>query len=118
MSGAPHRGVRRSANGSVATQTSEVDATSTLQDLQAEIASRMRHGDHFDTVEEEVIDASMLPEAERAALWLYGWSFVDWRLQRREAVEQLDQLADDNASALRAIDILRAAGADRGSIGG
>ena len=72
----------------------------------------MRHGDAFDTVEDEVINASLLPEAEKAALWLYGWSFVHWRRQRREAVAQLEQLADGKASAQRAVDILRAAGAD------
>ena len=90
---------------------------STLKHLQAEIASRMRHGDTFDTVEDDVINASMLPDAEKAALWLYGWSFVHWRRQRREAVAQLEQLADAEASAGRAVDILRAAGADQGSVG-
>src|SRR4051812_50135612 len=57
---------------------------STLRQLQGEIASRMRRGDAFASVEEEVIDPSPVSAAEKAALWLYGWSFVDWRRQRRE----------------------------------
>jgi hypothetical protein len=67
---------------------------STLQDLQAEIASRMRRGDAFDTVEDEVINAGALPDAEKAALWLYGWSFVPWQRQRREALAHIEQLAN------------------------
>jgi hypothetical protein len=84
---------------------------STLKQVQAEIASRMRHGDAFDTVEDEVINPSALPDAEKAALWLYGWSFVHWRRQRREAAAHIDQLADDQASAERVVGQLRVAGA-------
>jgi len=75
---------------------------STLQHLQAEIASRMRHGDAFDAVEDEVINASALSDGEKAALWLYGWSFVPWQRQRREALAHIAQLADDDA-ALRLV---------------
>jgi hypothetical protein len=70
---------------------------STLQQLQAEIATRMRHGDAFEIVEDEVINASALPDAEKAALWLYGWSFVPWQRQRREALAHIEQL--DHADA-------------------
>jgi len=84
---------------------------STLKQVQAEIASRMRHGDAFDTVEDEVINASALSDAEKAALWLYGWSFVHFRRQRREAVAHIDQLADGQASAERVVAQLRVAGA-------
>ncbi|HEV3001208.1 MAG TPA: hypothetical protein VGW75_10765 [Solirubrobacteraceae bacterium] len=66
---------------------------STLQQLQAEVAKRMRHGERFASVEEEVIDPSDLSEAEKAALWLYGWSFVNWRRQRREALRHIELLA-------------------------
>ena len=82
---------------------------STLKQVQAEIASRMRHGDAFDTVEDEVINASALSEAEKAALWLYGWSFVHWRRQRREAVAHIDQLIDGETSAAHALRHLRVA---------
>jgi hypothetical protein len=84
---------------------------STLKQVQAEIASRMRHGDAFDTVEDEVINASALSDAEKAALWLYGWSFVHFRRQRREAVAHIDQLADGQALAERVVAQLRVAGA-------
>ena len=53
----------------------------------------MRRGDTFASVEAEVIDPSGLSDAEKAALWLYGWSFVHWRRQRREAVAHIDALA-------------------------
>ena len=95
-------------SGPVATQRSEVDALSTLQHLQAEIASRMRRGDAFDSVEDEVINASALPDAEKAALWLYGWSYVPWQRQRREAVAHIDQLAGGDPSAERVLAMLRA----------
>jgi hypothetical protein len=74
---------------------------STLQQLQAEITARMRRGDAFETVEDEVIDASALPDREKAALWLYGWSFVPWQRQRREALAHLERIdhADANLRA-------------------
>jgi hypothetical protein len=83
---------------------------STLQDLQAEIASRMRRGDAFDTGEDELINASALPDAEKAALWLYGWSFVPWRRQRREAAAHIEQLAGLDASGERGAAMLRVVG--------
>ena len=66
---------------------------STLKQLQGDVARRMRGGDTFASVEAEVIDPSGLSDAEKAALWLYGWSFVHWRRQRREAVAHIDALA-------------------------
>jgi hypothetical protein len=66
---------------------------STLRQLQAEVAFRMRRGDTFASVEAEVIDPSELSEDEKAALWLYGWSFVNWRRQRREAIAHIEVLA-------------------------
>ena len=68
---------------------------STLRECQAEIAARMRRGDAFSSVEEQLIDSSSFSEREKAALWLFGWSFVDWRRQRREAVRHLESLAED-----------------------
>ncbi|HEX8083726.1 MAG TPA: hypothetical protein VF529_05505 [Solirubrobacteraceae bacterium] len=66
---------------------------STLKQFQAEVAARMNRGDTFTSVEDEVIDPSGLSDREKAALWLYGWSFVDWRGQRREALSHIDLLA-------------------------
>lgn len=72
---------------------------STLNEYQAEIAVRMRRGDTFASVEEQVIDPSSLSEREKAALWLFGWSFVNWRRQRREAVNHIELLAGDEEVA-------------------
>ena len=66
---------------------------STLCEYQSDIAMRMRRGESFASVEEEIIDLSPLSEREKSALWLYGWSFVHWRQQRREAVRHIDALA-------------------------
>ena len=65
---------------------------STLKQVQLEVAHRMRRGESFAAVEEELIDPSALSDAEKAAVWLYGWSFVNWRLQRREAGAHIDRL--------------------------
>lgn len=66
---------------------------STRKQLQGDVARRVRRGDSFASVEAEVIDPSGLSDAEKTALWLYGWSFVHWRRQRREAVAHIDVLA-------------------------
>jgi hypothetical protein len=65
---------------------------STLKQLQGDVALRMRRGDTFASVEAEVIDPSGLSEDEKAVLWLYGWSFVHWRRQRREAMAHIEVL--------------------------
>ena len=72
---------------------------STLKECQAEIAVRMRRGETFASVEEQLIDPSSFSEREKGALWLFGWSFVHWRRQRREAVRHIEVLADDAATA-------------------
>jgi hypothetical protein len=72
---------------------------STLKQLQGDVAFRMRHGDAFASVEAEVIDPSELSEEEKAALWLYAWSFVNWRRQRREAMAHIDVLAARESAA-------------------
>jgi hypothetical protein len=65
----------------------------TLDELQCEVDVRMRRGESFSVLEDEVIEPSGLSEAEKSALWLYGWSFVDGRAQRREARAHLARLA-------------------------
>jgi hypothetical protein len=75
---------------------------STLKHLQAEITARMIRGDAFVMIEDELINPSALSEREKAALWLYGWSFVDRRRQRREAVAHIDLLVEERRRLLRA----------------
>ena len=71
---------------------------STLKQLQSDVAHRMRRGDTF-AVETQAIDASVLSDTEKVALWLYGWSFVNYRRQRREAIAHIDVLAATPTSA-------------------
>jgi hypothetical protein len=65
----------------------------TTVELVREIDERMRQGESFASIEDDVIDPSGLSEDQKSALWLYGWSFVDSRRQRREASAHLARLA-------------------------
>ena len=65
----------------------------TLVELRCEIDARMHRGASFSSIEDDVIDTSGLPEEQKSALWLYGWSFVDCRAQRREAHAHIAQIA-------------------------
>ena len=64
-----------------------------LIELQAAIEAAMRGGQSLSTVEDEFIEPSRLSDEAKSALWLYAWSFVDWRAQRREARAHIAQLA-------------------------
>ena len=66
----------------------------TLMELQRAIDVAMRQGKSFSAVEDEIIDPSEFSDEARSALWLYGWSFVDWRAQRREAYAHIAQLVE------------------------
>ena len=50
-----------------------------------EIRRRMRRGDSIDDVDLELIERADLSANEKAALWLYAWSFVPRRQQRASA---------------------------------
>jgi hypothetical protein len=65
----------------------------TLVELRCEIDARMHQGESFSAIEDDVIQASQLPEEHKSALWLYGWSFVSPEAQRREADAHIAQLA-------------------------
>ena len=65
----------------------------TLMELQEAIEVGMRRGESFSTVEDEIIEPSRLSDEAKSALWLYAWSFVDWRAQRREASAHIAQIA-------------------------
>jgi hypothetical protein len=66
----------------------------TLMELQGAIDVGMRRGESFSAVEDEIIEPSWLSDEAKSALWLYAWSFVDWRAQRREACAHIAQLAE------------------------
>ncbi len=65
----------------------------TLMQLHEAIERGMRRGESFSTVEDEIIEPSGLSDEAKSALWLYAWSFVDWRAQRREANAHIARLA-------------------------
>lgn len=49
----------------------------------------MRCGAPLDQVESEVIDPSELSSDQKAALWLYAWSFMEGKEQRDQATRYL-----------------------------
>src|SRR5437762_4771604 len=58
-----------------------------LIDLREEIGERMRAGTPLDDVESELIEPQdHLSADEKAALWLFAWSFVPPARQRSEAL--------------------------------
>ena len=61
----------------------------TVVEVQGEIDVHVRRGDSFATIEGDLIEPSGLSERQKSALWLYAWSFVDQRAQRREAQAHL-----------------------------
>ena len=65
----------------------------TLSEFQRAIEARMRRGESFSSVEDELIEPSRLSDEAKSALWLYGWSFVDSHAQRREADAHITQIA-------------------------
>jgi len=73
----------------------------TLMHFQRAIDARMRGGASFSNVEDDLIDPSRLSDEAKSALWLYAWSFVDGRAQRREAYAHIAQIAE-HAEALAA----------------
>jgi hypothetical protein len=66
----------------------------TLMELQGAIDRGMRRGKSLSTVEDEIIEPSRLSDEAKSALWLYAWSFVDGRAQRREASAHIAQIAE------------------------
>jgi hypothetical protein len=66
----------------------------TLMQLQGAVEARMRRGGSFSRVEDDLIESSRLSDEAKSALWLYAWSFVDSRAQRREAYAHIAQIAE------------------------
>lgn len=57
--------------------------------LQERVAAMMRCGARLDQVESEVIDPCELSSDQKAALWLYAWSFIEAGEQRVQATRYL-----------------------------
>lgn len=60
--------------------------------LQERIAEMMQGGASLDQVEGEVIDPCDLSSEQKAALWLYAWSFVEGGEQRDTATRYLQEV--------------------------
>lgn len=65
-----------------------------LFSLQERVATLMQGGASLDRVETEVIAPSDLDSEQKAALWLYAWSFLHGREQRAEAAHFLIAIGD------------------------
>ena len=59
----------------------------------ADVRRRMSRGGSVDDVEAEIIEPSSFNDDEKAALWLYAWSYVPGRMQRRWAERHLRMAA-------------------------
>jgi hypothetical protein len=72
----------------------------TVIELQRAIEIQMRAGASFSAIEDEIIEPSGLDDDAKSALWLYAWSFVNWRAQRREASAHIAQIAAGRAPSI------------------
>jgi hypothetical protein len=73
----------------------------TLVELRCEIDTRMHQGESFSSIEDDVIETSDMSDDQKSALWLYAWSFVAPRDQRREAHAHLARLSGHRGGRVR-----------------
>jgi hypothetical protein len=64
-----------------------------MLEQQSRILEMMERGATFGDVEEDVINHAPFDEDEKAALWLFAWSFMPVGEQRYEATQHLRQIA-------------------------
>jgi hypothetical protein len=64
-----------------------------LGQARADVRRRMRRGGSVDDIDAEIIEPSGFSADEKAALWLYAWSYVPARMQRRWADRHLQTAA-------------------------
>jgi hypothetical protein len=64
-----------------------------LAELQGKIRARIDRGGSLEEIEATIIDSSALDEDQRAALWLYAWSWVSGRGQRAEVARLRESLS-------------------------
>lgn len=57
--------------------------------LQERIAAMLRRGAPLEQVEREVIDPCELSSDQKAAMWLYAWSFIEGKDHREQATRYL-----------------------------
>jgi hypothetical protein len=56
----------------------------TVGSLQREVGDRLGRGESFSSVQSDVIEPSGLSEEQKAAVWLYGWSYLEQGRRRYE----------------------------------
>ncbi|HEX8744260.1 MAG TPA: hypothetical protein VF712_14105 [Thermoleophilaceae bacterium] len=61
--------------------------------VRADVRRHMSRGGSVDAVDAEIIEPSGFSADEKAALWLYAWSYVPRRMQRRWADRNLQMAA-------------------------
>lgn len=61
----------------------------TLGQARTDVRRHMSRGGSVDDVDTEIIAPSQFNADEKAALWLYAWSYVPGRMQRRWADRHL-----------------------------
>jgi hypothetical protein len=59
----------------------------------ADVRRLMSRGGSVDDVDADILEPSDFSPDEKAALWLYAWSYVPRRLQRRSADRHLRMAA-------------------------
>ena len=64
-----------------------------LGQARADVRRRMSRGGSVDDIDAEIIEPSGFSADEKAALWLYAWSYVPSRMQRRWADRHLQMSA-------------------------
>ena len=64
-----------------------------LGQARADVRRHMSRGGSVDDVDAEIIEPSDFSADEKAALWLYAWSYVPGRMQRRWADRRLKMAA-------------------------
>lgn len=64
-----------------------------LGQARTDVRRHMSRGGSVDDVDAEIIEPSPFSADEKAALWLYAWSYVPGRMQRRWADRHMLQAA-------------------------
>jgi len=100
MSGAPGRRLRQAGHDDLpagraraARQRPSKWSGSGIVALGQAVQERMRYGGSIDDVDAEIIEPSTLDPDQKAALWLYAWSYLPPRRQRHSAEVLLQMLA-------------------------
>lgn len=65
-----------------------------MQDLMEQVKVAVIDGESLDEVDERLIAPAPIDDDHKAALWLYGWFFMDRAAQRVLVMDHLSRLDD------------------------